>query len=245
MLQEPTIEKLHAMRLAAMAAAWAEQNKLASVDGLGFDDRFGMLVDAEYLARENRKLKRLLRDAEFRISEASIEGVKASAARGLPSEQLRQLAGCKWIAEHLNLLLTGATGVGKSFLACALGQLACRTGHKVAYRRLPRLFEEVTLAKADGTYGKLLGRLAKVEVLILDDFGLGKLREAHRHDLLEVMEDRYGDRSTIVTSQLPIKEWHAWIGDPTIADAILDRLVHNAYKIELKGPSLRKENAAR
>lgn len=233
------------MRLGAMAAAWEEQNKLASVDGLGFDDRFGMLVDAEYLARENRKLKRLLRDAEFRISEASIEGVKASAARGLPSEQLRQLAGCKWIAEHLNLLLTGATGVGKSFLACALGQLACRTGHKVAYRRLPRLFEEVTLAKADGTYGKLLSRLAKVEVLILDDFGLGKLREAHRHDLLEVMEDRYGDRSTIVTSQLPIKQWHEWIGDPTLADAILDRLVHNAYKIELKGPSLRKENAAR
>jgi DNA replication protein DnaC len=245
MLQEPTIEKLHAMRLAAMAAAWEEQSKLASVDGLGFDDRFGLLVDAEYLARENRKLKRLLRDAEFRISEASIEGVKASAARGLPSEQLRQLAGCKWITEHLNLLLTGATGVGKSFLACALGQLACRTGHKVAYRRLPRLFEEVTLAKADGTYGKLLSRLAKVEVLILDDFGLGKLREAHRHDLLEVMEDRYGDRSTVVTSQLPIKDWHEWIGDPTIADAILDRLVHNAYKIELKGPSLRKENAAR
>lgn len=245
MLQEPTVEKLHAMRLGAMAAAWEEQNKLASVDGLGFDDRFGMLVDAEYLARENRKLKRLLRDAEFRIAEASIEGVKASAARGLPSEQLRQLAGCKWIAEHLNLLLTGATGVGKSFLACALGQLACRTGHKVAYRRLPRLFEEVTLAKADGTYGKLLSRLAKVEVLILDDFGLGKLREAHRHDLLEVMEDRYGDRSTIVTSQLPIKQWHEWIGDPTLADAILDRLVHNAYKIELKGPSIRKENAAR
>jgi DNA replication protein DnaC len=245
MLQEPTVDKLHAMRLGAMAAAWEEQNKLASVGALGFDDRFGMLVDAEYLARENRKLKRLLRDAEFRISEASIEGVKASAARGLPSEQLRQLAGCSWITEHLNLLLTGATGVGKSFLACALGQLACRTGHKVAYRRLPRLFEEVTLAKADGTYGKLLSRLAKVEVLILDDFGLGKLRETHRHDLLEVMEDRYGDRSTIVTSQLPIKQWHEWIGDPTLADAILDRLVHNAYKIELKGPSLRKENAAR
>jgi DNA replication protein DnaC len=233
------------MRLGAMAAAWEEQNKLASVDGLGFDDRFGMLVDAEYLARENRKLKRLLRDAEFRITEATIEGVKASAVRGLPSEQLRQLAGGKWIAEHLNILLTGATGVGKSFLGCALGQLACRSGHKVAYHRLPRLFEEVTLAKADGTYGKLLGKLAKIEVLILDDFGLGKLRESNRHDLLEVLEDRYGDRSTIVTSQLPIKQWHEWIGDPTLADAILDRLVHNAYKIDLKGPSIRKENAAR
>jgi len=245
MLREPTIDKLNAMRLGAMAAAWEEQNTQASVDGLGFDDRFGLLVDAEYLARENRKLKRLLRDADFRISEASIEGVKASAARGLPSEQLRQLAGCKWIAEHLNVLLTGAAGVGKSFLGCALGQLACRRGYKVAYRRLPRLFEAITLAKADGTYGKLLGGLAKVDVLILDDLGLGKLREAQRHDLLEVMEDRYGDRSTIVTSQLPIKQWHEWIGDPTLADAILDRLVHNAYKIDLKGPSIRKENAAR
>lgn len=245
MLQEPTLGKLQAMRLGAMAAAWEEQNKLASVDGLGFDDRFGMLVDAEYLARENRKLKRLLRDAEFRITEATIEGVKASAVRGLPPEQLRQLAGGKWIAEHLNILLTGATGVGKSFLGCALGQLACRSGHKVAYHRLPRLFEEVTLAKADGTYGTLLGKLAKIEVLILDDFGLGKLRESNRHDLLEVLEDRYGDRSTIVTSQLPIKQWHEWIGDPTLADAILDRLVHNAYKIDLKGPSIRKENAAR
>jgi DNA replication protein DnaC len=245
MLQEPTLGKLQAMRLGAMAAAWEEQNKLASVDGLGFDDRFGMLVDAEHLARENRKLKRLLRDAEFRITEATIEGVKASAVRGLPPEQLRQLAGGKWIAEHLNILLTGATGVGKSFLGCALGQLACRSGHKVAYHRLPRLFEGVTLAKADGTYGKLLGTLAKIEVLILDDFGLGKLRESNRHDLLEVLEDRYGDRSTIVTSQLPIKQWHEWIGDPTLADAILDRLVHNAYKIDLKGPSIRKENAAR
>lgn len=233
------------MRLGAMAAAWEAQNKSASVDGLGFDDRFGMLVDAEYLARENRKLKRLLRDAEFRITEATIEGVKVSAVRGLATEQLRQLAGCKWIAEHLNILVTGATGVGKSFLGCALGQLACRSGHKVAYHRLPRLFEEVTLAKADGTYGKLLGKLAKVEVLILDDLGLGKLRESNRHDLLEVLEDRYGDRSTIVTSQLPIKQWHEWIGDPTLADAILDRLVHNAYKIDLKGPSIRKENATR
>ena len=243
MLQEPTTEKLYSMRLGAMAAAWEEQHQSPNLDDLSFDERFTLLVEAEYLARENRRLKRLLRDADFRISDAAIEGVKASAARGLPPEKLRQLKGGQWITQHLNILLTGATGVGKSFLACALGQLACRSGHKVAYRRLPRLFEEVTLAKADGTYGKLLGKLAKVEVLILDDFGLGKLREAQRHDLLEVLEDRYGDRSTIVTSQLPIKQWHEWVGDPTLADAILDRLVHNAYKIELKGPSQRKEKA--
>jgi len=243
MLQEPTLEKLYAMRLGAMAAAWEEQARSSNTHDLGFDERFAMLVDAEHLARENRRLKRLLRDADFRISEASIEGVRASAERGLPAAQLRQLGTGKWIVEHLNVLITGATGVGKSFLGCALGQLACRNGHKVAYRRLPRLFEEVTLAKAEGTYGKLLGRLAKVEVLILDDLGLGKLREAQRHDLLEVLEDRYGDRSTIVTSQLPLKRWHEWVGDPTLADAILDRLVHNAYKLELKGPSQRKEKA--
>lgn len=243
MLQEPTLERLYAMRLAAMASAWEAQNRSAEANGLGFDERFSLLVDAEYVARENRRLKRLLRDAEFRISEASMEGVKASAERGLPPAMIRQLATGKWIGDHLNVLITGATGVGKSFLACALGQLACRNGQKVAYRRVPRLFEEVTLAKAEGTYGKLLGKLAKVEVLILDDFGLGKLREAQRHDLLEVLEDRYGDRSTIVTSQLPIKSWHDWVGDPTLADAILDRLVHNAYKVDLKGPSQRKEKA--
>jgi len=243
MLQEPTLEKLYTMRLAAMASAWEEQTRSANANDLAFDERFALLVDAEYLARENRRLKRLLRDADFRISEACMEGVKASAERGLPPAKVRQLAVGKWIGEHLNVLITGPTGVGKSFLGCALGQLACRNGHKVAYRRLPRLFEEVTLAKAEGTYGKLLGRLAKVEVLILDDFGLGKLREAQRHDLLEVIEDRYGDRSTIVTSQLPLKRWHEWVGDPTLADAILDRLVHNAYKLELKGPSQRKEKA--
>lgn len=243
MLQEPTLDKLYAMRLGAMAAAWEEQSRSANAADLGFDERFAMVVDAEHLARDNRRLKRLLREADFRIRDASMEGVRASAQRGLPPAQLRQLGTGKWIAEHLNILITGATGVGKSYLGCALGQIACRNGHKVAYKRLPRLFEEVTLAKADGTYGKLLGRLAKADVLILDDLGLGKLRESQRHDLLEVLEDRYGDRSTIVTSQIPVNRWHEWVGDPTLADAILDRLVHNAYKLELQGPSQRKENA--
>ncbi len=243
MLQEPTLERLYTMRLGAMAAAWEEQARSATANDLGFDERFAMVVDAEYLARDNRRFKRLVRDADFRIRDASMEGVRASSQRGLPPAQLRQLGTGKWILEHLNILITGATGVGKSFLGCALGQLACRNGHKVVYKRLPRLFEAITLAKAEGTYGKLLGRLAKADVLILDDFGLGKLREAQRHDLLEVLEDRYGDRSTIVTSQLPVKRWHEWVNDPTLADAILDRLVHNAYKLELKGPSQRKESA--
>lgn len=244
MLKQPTLEKLNALRLSVMAHAWEEQERVPKVADLSFDERFAMLVDAEHLARDNRRLARMLRDANLRLREACIEDVKALPERGLPQAKLLQLGQGNWIAEHLNVLITGATGVGKSYLACALGQLACRRGYRVAYHRVPRFFEEVSLSKADGTYPKLMANLAKADVLILDDFGLGTLREAQRHDLLEVLEDRYGDRSTIVTSQLPISKWHEWVNDPTLADAILDRLVHNAYKIELKGPSGRKEKAS-
>lgn len=243
MLRQPTLEKLHALRLSVMAQSWEEQEQIPKVADLSFGERFAMLVDAEHLGRENRRLGRLLRDANLRVREACIENVKAIPERGLPQAKLRQLAQATWISEHLNVLITGSTGVGKSYLACALGQLACRKGYRVTYRRVPRFFEEASLAKADGTYTKLMATLAKADVLVLDDLGLGTLREAHRHDLLEVLEDRYGDRSTIVTSQLPISKWHDWVNDPTLADAILDRLVHNAYKIELKGPSGRKETA--
>jgi DNA replication protein DnaC len=244
MLKQPTLEKLNALRLSVMAHAWEEQERVPKVADLSFDERFAMLVDAEHLARDNRRLARMLRDANLRLREACIEDVKALPERGLPQAKLLQLGQGNWIAEHLNVLITGATGVGKSYLGCALGQLACRRGYRVAYHRVPRFFEEVSLSKADGTYPKLMANLAKADVLILDDFGLGTLREAQRHDLLEVLEDRYGDRSTIVTSQLPISKWHEWVNDPTLADAILDRLVHNAYKIELKGPSGRKEKAS-
>lgn len=244
MLKQPTLEKLNALRLSVMARAWEEQERVPKVADLSFDERFAMLVDAEHLARDNRRLARMLRDANLRLREACIEDVKALPERGLPQAKLLQLGQGNWIAEHLNVLITGATGVGKSYLGCALGQLACRRGYRVAYHRVPRFFEEVSLSKADGTYPKLMANLAKADVLILDDFGLGTLREAQRHDLLEVLEDRYGDRSTIVTSQLPISKWHEWVNDPTLADAILDRLVHNAYKIELKGPSGRKEKAS-
>jgi DNA replication protein DnaC len=243
MLREPTTEKLYSLRLATMARAWEEQGRTPKLADLSFDERFALLVDAEHLERENRRLQRLLRDADFRISDASVEAIKTSPERGLPAAQLRQLTSGAWITDHLNILLSGPTGVGKSYLACALGQLACRRGHKVIYRRMPRLFEELSLAKADGTYPKVMAKFEKAQVLILDDLGLGKLKEAHRHDLLEVLEDRYGDTSTIVTSQLPVKQWHDWVGDPTLADAILDRLVHNAYKLELKGSSKRKEIA--
>lgn len=245
MLNEPTMDKLLALRLATMASAWAEQQKDPKAGALDFDERFGLLVDAEYLARDNRKVTRLLKAAKLRLSSASMEDVKVSSKKGLDRATCNQLASCRWIGEHLNVLISGATGVGKSYLACALGQAACRRGHKVFYYRLPRLFEELALAKADGTYTKQLAKIAKADVLILDDLGIGTIRDAQRHDLLEVLDDRYGERCTVVTSQLPIDKWHDWLGEPTVADAILDRLVHNAYKLTLRGPSGRKEESER
>ena len=241
MLNEPTIEKLYEMRLAAMAEAWVAQQKEPKIGALAFDERFAMLVDAEHLARDNRRLKRLLKDADLRIPNACIEDVRTSPARGLDKAMVRQLGTCTWIGEHLNVLITGLTGVGKSYLASALGHAACRKGMRVAYHRVPRLFDALALGRADGSYTRQLSRLAKADLLILDDLGLGTPKEAQRHDLLEVLEDRYGRVSTIITSQLDVKKWHEWIGDPTVADAILDRVVHNAYKVALTGPSGRKE----
>jgi DNA replication protein DnaC len=240
MLQEPTIEKLHELRLAIMAEAWQQQQKDAKIGALSFDERFALIVDAEHQARDNRRLTRLLKDAQLRIPQACVEDVAAAPARGLEKSMLRQLGSCSWVAEHLNVLITGGTGVGKSYLACALGQSACRKALRVTYRRVPRLLDELALARAEGSHARLLAKLAKFDVLVLDDWGLGAPKDSQRHDLLEVIEDRYGRLSTVVTSQLPVGKWHEWIGDPTMADAILDRLVNNAYKVELKGPSRRK-----
>lgn len=241
MLNEPTILKLLSLRLGPMAEAWQLQQRDATISSLAFDERFALLVDAEYHARDNRRLNRLLKDAELRIPSACLEDVDATSGRGVDRGMLRQLATDTWLDEHLNVLITGPTGVGKSYLASAIGQGACRRRRRVLYRRVPRIFDELALARADGSYAKLLARLAKADVLILDDLGLGTPTEAQRHDLLEVMEDRYGRRSTVVTSQLPIANWHEWLGDPTVADAVLDRLVHNAYKLDLRGNSRRKE----
>ena len=243
MLNTPTEEQLHAMRLGTMASTWQEQGSSKKLVELEFDERFAMIVDAEYLYRENRKLDRLLRDAKLRIADANLEDIRSATQRGIDKGTIRQLQSERWLNEHQNVLITGPTGVGKTYLACALGQLACRRGHRTLYRRLPRLLDELSLARADGTYTRLLDRLAKARLLIIDDWGLAPLKDIHTRDVLEILEDRYGRCSTIFTSQLPTSKWHGYVGEPTIADAILDRLVHGAYKCELKGSSRRKKDS--
>ena len=243
MMTEPTIEKLRALKLYTMATTWIAQHSEPSIAELSFDERLALLVDAETLARDNKRLQKLLHDAKLRVPSACMEDVDLNPKRDIDKPLFRALATGRWIGEHSNVLITGMTGVGKSYFACALGQLACRLGFRVAYKRVPRLFEELGLAHADGTYVRLLTRLAKVDVLILDDWGLAPLTDQQRRDVLEILEDRHGARSTVVTSQVPVENWHDYIAHPTIADAVLDRLVHNAHKIKMKGPSRRKENA--
>ena len=242
MLKHPTLDKLHALKLTGMAAALADQSATPDITDLSFEERLGLLVDREMTERDNRRMSSRLRRAKLRHA-AILEDIDYRNSRGLDKGLVQSLASCQWVKEHLNVLITGPTGVGKTWLACALAHKACREGYTVQYVRLTRLLRELTIAKGDGQYSKLLTSLAKVDVLILDDWGLMKLSAENRRDLLEVLEDRHGRRSTIATSQLPIEEWHGIIGDATLADAILDRLVHNAYKINLRGESMRKQQA--
>jgi DNA replication protein DnaC len=215
MMTEPTLDKLRALRLIAMAEAWTAQQKDPSIQQLDFDSRLGLLIDAEHLARDNKRLCRALREAKLRITRACLEDIDYSPKREIDRTVIRQLGSCAWIANHANVIITGATGTGKSYIACALAQQACRSGHRSLYRRVPRLLEELALAHADGSYTRLLARLAKIEVLVLDDWGIAPLRDQERRDVLEILEDRHAARSTIVTSQLPVEKWHDYLADPT------------------------------
>ncbi len=240
MLTHPTLEQLRRLRLNGMADAYAEHIASSETEALSFDERLGLLVDRERSDRESRQLSNRLRRARLR-QQASIEDIDYSAVRGLDKSVIRALARCRYVEHHENVLIVGATGTGKTFLACALAHKACLEGFSARYERLSRLLESIQIARADGTYPKLVAALAKTDVLVLDDWCLAPIVGSGRNDLLDILEDRSGRRSTLVTSQLPVNEWHAAIGDDTLADAILDRLVHNAHRITIKGDSMRKK----
>ncbi len=236
---ESTVEKLILMKLHGMAEAVQEQMKNRAYKELSFEERLGMLVDREMDKRQDRKLRTLLSKARFRYPGASIEDINFRARRGISKDVILQLSQNGWIKDKRNMIITGSTGVGKTYFACALGNSACRAGISTYYTRLTRLFHELKISRADGSYGKLLQKLSRTNLLIVDDWGLSPLSDRERIDFLEIMEDRYNVRSTIISSQIPVEKWHDLIGEPTIADAICDRLIHNAHKIKLSGKSMR------
>lgn len=242
MLTHPTLEQLLDLKLTGMHRALTEQLTMTDLDTLGFEERLGLLVDREMTERADRRLQYRLRTAKLR-QHACIEDIDYRHRRGLDKRLMQTLATGEYLHRQLNVLITGPAGVGKTWLACALAHKACRDGRTARYLRLPRLMQELPVAKADGRYPKLLRDYAKADLIILDDWGLMPLSDDTRRDLLEILDDRHNRKSTLVTSQLPIEKWHDYLGEPTLADAILDRLVHNAYRLELKGESMRKTTA--
>jgi len=239
MLPHPTIEKLSKLRLNGMLRGLQEQQSTQSAEQLTFEDRLALLVDRELMDRENKRAAMRLKHARLR-HEAVIEDIDFRHPRGLDKSLLLSLASCQWIKNRDNCAITGPTGVGKSYLACALAQKACREGYSVLYTRTNRLLQELALARTEGSYSRKLFTLARTDLLVPDDWAMAPLTEQQRRDLFEIFDDRYDRHSTLVATQVPVENWHETIGDPTIADALLDRLVHNAHKIRLKGESMRK-----
>jgi len=239
MLNQQTTEQLRALKLTGMLEAWEQQREQPETHDLSFDERLALLVEREVLHRENRRLARLLKAAKLRVN-ACVEDIDYRHPRGLEKARMAALASGDWIRRSLNLCITGPTGCGKTWLACALGNQACRQGLSVRYLRLPTLFEQLRIAHGDGSYPRLMNQLLKMDLLILDDWGIQKITAAQRQDLMEVIEDRHGRRSTLIASQLPIEHWHDYVGEATLADAILDRLLHGAHRLNLRGESMRK-----
>lgn len=244
MLRHATLDQLGELKLHGMAKAFEEQLAMPEIGELSFEERLGLLVEREATERASRRVTTRLRKAKLR-EQAAVEDIDWRARRGLDKGQILRLASCEWIADHLNVLITGKAGVGKTFLACALAHKACREGYTALYLRLPKLLRDLQIARGDGRYDGLLHSYARTDLLVLDDWGLAPLGAPERRDVLEILEDRHGLRSTVVASQLPVDAWYETIGDPTLADAILDRLIHGAYTLTLEGDSMRRQRAQR
>lgn len=240
MLNQPTLEKLQTMKLHGMADAFRAQLETTDTSQLSFEERFAMLVDQQWLWKENRALARRLRAAKLK-ERGVVEDIDYQHPRGLDRKLLRTLASSEWVRQHQNLLLIGPTGIGKTWLGCALAQKACRDGFTILHKRAAEMFRDLAVAHIDGSFGRQLTKLSRIDILVLDDFAMAPLKDSERRDFLELCDDRYQRRSMILTSQLPLAHWHEQIGDPTLADSILDRLVHNAYRLELNGESMRKK----